>query len=197
MYSFGHGPAVLHSKKAINKFGDFKGLKVRCTGLAAKIVSAIGGAPVAMPVSEAYDALSRGIVDASLAAMEAVEGWRWGEVTKFSIESPGFGYTTTFVVVMNKNKWNAIPPEIQKVFLNVNEEWIEKTGKDWEKIDNSGRDFAIKLGNKVFSLPKEETEKIVKAVRPLLDEYIKICKEKGLPGDEALKFCLDKLEKLQ
>jgi TRAP-type C4-dicarboxylate transport system substrate-binding protein len=49
MYSFGHGPAVLHSKKAVNRFEDFKGLKVRCTGLAAKIVGAIGGAPVAMP----------------------------------------------------------------------------------------------------------------------------------------------------
>ena len=91
MYSFAHGPAVLHSKKAVNKLEDFKGLKIRCTGLAAKIVAAIGGAPVAMPVSDTYDALSRGIVDASIASMEAVEGWRWGEVVKFIVESPASG----------------------------------------------------------------------------------------------------------
>ena len=197
MYSFGHGPAVLHSKKAVNKLEDFKGLKIRCTGLAAKIVGAIGGAPVAMPVSEAYDALSRGIVDASLAAMEAVEGWRWGEVTKFSIESPGFGYTTTFVVVMNKEKWNTLPPDIQKIIEKANEEWIEKTGKDWDEIDNSGKNFALKLGNKVISLSKEETERIAKAVRPLLDEYVKNTKERGLPGEEALNFCIDRLKKIQ
>jgi len=197
MYSFGHGPAVLHSKKAVNKFEDFKGMKIRCTGLAAKIVAAIGAAPVAMPVSDSYDALSRGIVDASIAAMEAVEGWRWGEVVKFTIESPGFGYTTTFVVVMNKEKWNALPPDTQKIIREVNEEWIEKTGIRWDAIDDSGKNFTLKLGNKVISLSKEENEKIEKAVQPLLDEYVKSAKGRGLPGEEALNFCLDRLKKLQ
>jgi TRAP-type C4-dicarboxylate transport system substrate-binding protein len=197
MYSFGHGPAVLHSKKAVNKFEDFKGMKIRCTGLAAKIVAAIGAAPVAMPVSDSYDALSRGIVDASIAAMEAVEGWRWGEVVKFTIESPGFGYTTTFVVVMNKEKWNALPPDTQKIIREVNEEWIEKTGIRWDAIDDSGKNFTLKLGNKVISLSKEENERIEKAVQPLLDEYVKSAKGRGLPGEEALNFCLDRLKKLQ
>lgn len=197
MYSFGHGPAVLHSKKAVNKLEDIKGLKIRCTGLAAKIVGAMGGAPVAMPVSEAYDALHKGVVDASLAAMEAVEGWKWGEVVKFSIESPGFGYTTTFVVAMNKEKWNALSPETQKIIEKINEEWIERTGKDWDEIDNAGKHFALKLGNKVTSLSKEENEKITRVVKPLLEEYVKSTKERGLPGDEALNFCLDLLKKIQ
>jgi hypothetical protein len=30
----------------------------------------------------------------------------------------------------------------------------------------------------------------------LLDEYVKSMKGKGLPGDEALKFCIDQLKKL-
>ena len=30
---------------------------------------------------------------------------------------------------------------------------------------------------------------------PVLDDYVKAMKEKGLPGDEALKFCLDFLKK--
>jgi TRAP-type transport system periplasmic protein len=28
-------------------------------------------------------------------------------------------------------------------------------------------------------------------VRPLLDDYVTAMKAKGLPGDQALKFCLD------
>jgi TRAP-type C4-dicarboxylate transport system substrate-binding protein len=180
-----------------NKLEDIKGMKIRSTGLSAKIVAAIGGAPVAMPVSEAYDALSRGVVDGSLAPMEALAGWRWGEVVKFSVESPSFGYTSTFVVVMNKEKWNALPPDIQKIIKEVNEEWIEKTGKNWDAIENAGRDFTLKLGNKIISLSKEESERIAKAVQPLFDEYLKNMKERGLPGDEALNFCMDRLKKLQ
>ena len=33
------------------------------------------------------------------------------------------------------------------------------------------------------------------AVRPVIDDYVKSVKAKGLPGDEALKFCLDYLKK--
>jgi len=197
MYVHAHGPGVLHSKKAVNKLEDFKGLKIRCTGLSAKVAAAIGGAPVAMPVGDTYDALSRGVVDASLASMEAAEGWRWAEVTKFIVESSGIGYTTSFFVVMNKGKWNAFPPDIQKIIRQINEEWIGKEANDWETIEKSGRDFAQKLGNKIIPLPKEENEKVAKAVKPLLDEYVNSMKTKGLPGDEALNFCLDRLKKLQ
>jgi TRAP-type C4-dicarboxylate transport system substrate-binding protein len=196
MFLHGHGPAVLHSKKAVNKLEDFKGLKVRCTGLSAKIVAALGGAPVAMPVGEAYDALSRGVVDSSLAPMEALEGWKWGEVAKFSVKSSGLAYTTTFVVAMNKDKWKALPMEAQKIIEKVNEEWIEKMGKNWDTKEDSGRDFALRLGNKITTLSKEEDARIVKAVRPILDEYVNNMKAKGLPGDEAVKFCLDRLKKL-
>jgi TRAP-type C4-dicarboxylate transport system substrate-binding protein len=197
MFFHGHGPAALHSKKAVNKLEDIKGMKIRSTGLSAKIVTAIGGAPVAMSVAEAYDALSKGVVDASMAPMEALAGWKWGEVVKFSIESPSLGYTTTFVVVMNKEKWNALPPDTQKIIEKVNEEWIEKMGNNWDAMEKGGMDFTLKLGNKIMSLSKEENEKIAKAVRPLLDEYLKDMKGKGLPGDEVLNFCIDRLKTIK
>ena len=74
---------------------------------------------------------------------------------------------------------------------------MEKTAIRWDAIDDSGKNFTLKLGNKVISLSKEENEKIEKAVQPLLDEYVKSAKGRGLPGEEALKFCLDRLKKLQ
>jgi hypothetical protein len=36
-----------------------------------------------------------------------------------------------------------------------------------------------------------------KKLRPILDEYVKNMKAKGLPGEETLKFCLDYLAKHQ
>jgi TRAP-type transport system periplasmic protein len=197
MYVHAHGPGVLHSKKAINKLDDIKGLKIRCTGLSAKVAAAIGGAPVAMPVGDTYDALSRGVVDASFASMEAAEGWKWAEVTKFIVESSAIGYTTSFFVVMNKRIWSSLDPDTQKIIEKINEEWITKEGNDWERIEKSGKEYAIKRGNKVTAFSKEEDEKVATAVKPLLDEYVANMKKTGLPGDEALKFCLDELKKLQ
>ena len=191
------GPGLIHSRKAVNKFEDFKGLKIRSNALSALIAKAIGAVPVAMATAESYDALGKGIVDASLAPMEALQGWKWAEVTKFTIVSPGFSYTTLFQIIMNKRKWNALPPDIHKIIEKVNEEWSEKEGKNWDAIDNAGRDFALKLGHQIIYLPKEEDEKIVKAVRPLFDEYVENMKKFGLPGEEALKFCRERLKQIQ
>ena len=97
---------------------------------------------------------------------------------------------------MNKAKWNSLPPDIQKIIEKVNEEWIEKTGQLWDSIDKSGREFSLKLGNKFIPLSKEEDAKWAKAVTPMFDEYVKEKKAKGLPADEVLKFCVDRLRQL-
>jgi len=197
MYLHAHGPGIFHTKKSVNKLEDLKGRKIRCTGMAAKIVAALGGAPVAMAMGETYDALSRGVVEGSMAPYEALQGWKWGEVVNFTTENYGSSYSTGFFVVMNKEKWNALPPDIQKIIEKINEEWAERQGKGWDEIDKAGRDFILKLGNKIIPLSADEDWRWFKLVRPLHDEYVKNMKAKGLPGDEALKFCLEQLYKIQ
>jgi len=197
MYLHAHGPGILHTKKPVTKLEELKGLKIRSTGLSKKVVEALGGTPVAMPMGETYDALSRGVAEGSMAPIEALQGWKWGEVVKATTENFGSAYSTAFFVAMNKAKWSALPPDIQKVFEEVNREWIEKTGKMWDEIDKSGREFTLGLGNKIIQLSKEEDARWAAAVKPILDEYVNDMKAKGLPGEEALKFCQERLKQLQ
>ncbi len=195
LYLHAHGPGILHTKKAVSKLEELKGLRVRCTGTVTEIVKALGGVPVSMPMGETYDALNRGMVEGSMAPMESMEGWKWGEVVKFTTESFGSAYSTAFFVAMNKEKWNALPADIQKTIETINAEWAEKTGKLWDEVDKSGKAFSLKLGNKIMPLSKEENQRWATAVKPVLEEYLKRMKEKGLPGEEALKFCLEGLKK--
>ena len=195
LYLHAHGPGILHTKRAVHKLEDLKGMKIRSTGLSSKVVSALGGVPVAMPMGETYDALKRGMVEGSMAPMESLEGWKWGEVVKYTTDSFGSAYSTGFFVVMNKEKWNALTPEIQKVIEKVDMEWVGKTGRLWDEIDKSGRAFTLRLGNQVISLSQEENERWAKAVRPLLDDYVHSMQSKKLPGEEALRFCLQELGK--
>jgi TRAP-type C4-dicarboxylate transport system substrate-binding protein len=197
MFLFAHGPGLLHSKKPLYKLEDLKGMKVRAFGAVTKLVTLLGGAPVSMPMGETYEALSRGVVEASVAPYEALQGWKWGEVVKYSTEAPGMAYSSAFFVAMNKNRWNALPPDIQKIIEQINVEYIEKHGKGWDEIDKAGKDFALKLGNKIITLPLDENRRWERVVKPLYDEYVKSMKDKGLPGDEVLRFCLETLYKLQ
>jgi len=197
MYLHAHGPGILHTKKPVTKLEDLKGMKIRSTGTVSKIVGALGGTPVAMPMPETYDALQKGIAEGVMCPMEALQGWKLGEVIKSTTQNFGSAYTIAFFVVMNKDKWNSLSPDVQKVIEQVNEEWIGKHCTSWDEIDKAGIEFTTKQGNKINALSKDEDWRWVKAVKPIYDEYVKNMKDKKLPGEEALQFCLSELNKLQ
>lgn len=198
MYFHAHGPGILHTRsKPINKLEDLRGVKIRATGTTAKVAAHLGATPVAMPMPETYDSISRGVADGVVCPVEALKGWKLGEVVKFSTQDFGASYNMLFFVAMNKDKWNSLPPDIQKIIEQVNEEWIEKHGRNWDAIDKEGYDFIQKLGNKVIPLSKEENARWAKAMDPLFDEYVKEKTAKGLPAAEALKFCRERLKQLQ
>ena len=197
MYFHAHGPGILHTKKPVKNLDDLKGMKIVCHGLSAKVVGALGAIPVAMPMPERYDALQKGVAEGGVNPIESLKGWKLGEVIKSSTENFGSAYTTGFFVVMNKDKWKSLSPDVQKAIEAVNLEWIEKTGKGWDEIDKEGKEFTLSKGNQVIALSKEEDEKWAKLVRPILDEYVANMKTKNLPGDEAVKFCREELKKFQ
>ncbi len=197
LYLHAHGPGILHTKKPVKSLEDFKGMKVVCHGLSAKVVGALGGTPVAMPMPERYDALQKGVAEGGVNPIESLKGWKLGEVVKYTTENFGSAYSTAFFVVMNKEKWAALPPDVQKTIEAVNREWIVKTGNGWDEIDKEGREFALAKGNQILALAPEEDARWAKLVQPILDEYVANMKAKGLPGEEALKYCKEELKKLQ
>lgn len=192
LYLHAHGAGLIHTtKKPIAKLEDLKGMKIRATGLASKIVVALGAAPVGTTMPETYDALRTGVAEGAMAPFMALKDFRWGELTGYSIENYGSSYSVGFFVVMNKNKWNSLPADVQKVFTQVSEEYTDKVGALWDSTDKDGIAFIKTKGVKIIPLSKEEDARWAKAVRPLLDDYVAAMKTKGLPGDQALKFCLD------
>jgi TRAP-type C4-dicarboxylate transport system substrate-binding protein len=195
LFFHAHGPGILFTKKPVEKMEDVKGTKIRSTGLSAKMVQALGGAPVGMPMTESYDALSKGVADGILAPMEAMKGWKLGEVVKYTTENYGSAYSTGFFVVMNKQKWASLSPDSQKAIEKVNRTYAVKYGKVWDEIDREGREFMKARGNKFVRLSTQEDARWAQQVHPIINEYVKGTVAKGLPGDQALKFCQDYLNK--
>ncbi len=116
LYLHAHGPGLLHTKQPVRTLEDLKGMKIRATGLSSKIVDALGGVPVAMPQPQTYEALSKGVVEGTLSPIEVLKAWKHGELIKATTENFSMAYTTGFFVVMNKQKWEALPADVQKVF---------------------------------------------------------------------------------
>lgn len=188
LYIHAHGPGILASKKPVNKLEDLKGMQVRATGLSSKIVQNLGGTPVAMSQPETYEALQKGVVEATFCPVETLKGWKQGEVINSVTDTSVIGYTTSMFVVMNKDAWAKLSPEQQKIFDEVSAEWVAKHGAAWDQADEEGKAFIKELGRETISLDTAEQARWKAAVQPILDEYVSKTKEQGLAGDEMLSW---------
>ena len=186
LYLHAHGPGIHASKKKISGAADIAPLKVRATGLSAKIVEALGGTPVSMSQGDTYEALQKGVVDATFCPIETLKGWKQGEVIDYVVDTKAIGYTTTMFAVMNKDKWEALPADLQNIVTEVSDEWIVRQGEAWDAADKAGEDYVKELGKEFISLPEAEQKALVDAMKPVYDEYVKATTEKGLPGDKFL-----------
>jgi TRAP-type C4-dicarboxylate transport system substrate-binding protein len=186
LYVHAHGPGILASRKPVRELKDLAGLKVRATGLSSKIVQSLGATPVAMSQGETYEALQKGVADATFCPIETLKGWKQGEVINSVTETSAIGYTTAMFVVMNKRAWEKLGPDLQKVVTAVSDEWVDKHGQAWDQADREGAAYVKDLKKEVITLSPEEQKKWVEKVQSVIDDYVTRTTDKKLPGKQFL-----------
>lgn len=189
MFLHAHGPGLIHTRdKAVNDLAGLKGLKIRATGMSAKMVKALGATPVAMGMPDAYQSLQKGVVDGCAHPLEANKGWKLADVLKYSIAEKSVAYTTTFFVTMNKAKWAALPPGVQKTITKINKEWAARHGEAWDASDLAGKKLFLEKGHKIITLDAAEAKKWQEAVKPAISAYSADLDKKGFNGQEIVNF---------
>jgi TRAP-type C4-dicarboxylate transport system substrate-binding protein len=126
-----------------------------------------------------------------------MKGWKVGEVQKYTTASWKVGSVFAFYVIMNKNKWNSLPPDVQKVISDFSNEFNERWGEGWNKIDIEGIDFFKKQGGKIIQLSDDESMKWIKKVEPVIAEYKKDLVKKGYTSadvDVWLNYVKERIE---
>ena len=190
LYFHAHGPGKLHTAgKAVKSMDDLKGMKIRATGNSASVVTALGGSPVAMSMPDSYQSIQKGVVNGGFYPEETNKGWKMGEVVDYLTDTTAVAYTTTFFVVINKDVWAGLAPEVQKAMTEASREWIPKHGKAWDDSDKEGREFFLaQSGNAVVTLDAAEADRWTKAMEPIFAEYEAECKKAGADGKAVLEF---------
>ncbi|OPY61769.1 MAG: Lactate-binding periplasmic protein precursor [Syntrophorhabdaceae bacterium PtaU1.Bin034] len=172
-------------------------MKIRGTGRPADIIKALGASPVALEMGDVYDAAQRGLLDGIYDAMETWKGFRLGDVIKYGyLSQRATGSIYTFYVAMNKEKWNALPEDIKKIFTDAAEEWVDKHAVKTLEADQAGMDYFKQKGGQMITIPEEEIKKMQKAVEPVIQAYVKAMEGKGYKKaemEEQLKFIRERI----
>lgn len=183
--------------KPVRTLEDLKGLKVRGTGRIGDIVKALGATPMPIEMVDLYEALRRGVLDGNLGSAEQLEGFKIGELLKYVTASWKTGGCFGFYVMMSKHKWDGLPPDMQKLFTDVSNEYKDKWGIAFNSIDFGGIEYLKKNGGQVINLSDAEAAKWVKAVQPVIADYKKDLVAKGYKEQEVdtwLSFIKERTE---
>ena len=186
-----HGPGFFHSRdKQIKSVADLKGMKVRGpTRQITKMLGALGATPVGMPLPQIPDAISKGVIDAAVVPWEVVPAVKLEELAKFHSEfPPGVSlYTTTFVMAMNKAKYDSLPADLKKVIDdNSGIETSGWLGRTQQGNDAGGKKLSEDRKNVHYTFTAAETDAFRKAADLVDDEFVKEMNAKNFNGQQLL-----------
>jgi TRAP-type C4-dicarboxylate transport system substrate-binding protein len=174
--------------KPIRSLDDLKGLRMRAPSAAqARQLEVMGAVPIAMPITEVYQSLERGVIDGAMLPFSTIPDFRLGEVGRaYTIAGPLFG-RSSFLVAMNRKKYDSLSPGARAAIdrlsgrslsLKATEVYLKRSTEGVESVRGKAE---------VVQLSAAEQKRISEVLRPIVTDWIKESEAKGIPAREMLR----------
>jgi TRAP-type C4-dicarboxylate transport system substrate-binding protein len=154
--------------------------------VAPDVATALGAVPVQSPSSKAYELLKGGIVDGILFPFESVEYFKLIDLLDQGVTVPGGLYNTSFFVVMNKAKWEALSDADKAAIDAISGEALSRrAGKVWDAVDAKGR-AAMEGKIAVRAATEAEVGALTTLLEPVVAKHLANVSATGIDGAAAL-----------
>lgn len=186
---FTHGPGQMFmAKRPINSVADLAGAKIRSGGgISEASAKALGASPFVKPAPESYELLSSGVADGTFFPSESIRSFKLDKVVKYATVFPGGFYSSSFGFFMNEEKWNKLSKQDQDAIMSVSGEALARlAGKAWDAADRDGWEALKAAGASIQNASPEFVADVRKRTEPLVQDWIKAAKAKGIDGDKVL-----------
>jgi len=193
-----HGPGMIHTADPVETPDDLQGMKIRGGSRSVNsLLTQLGATPVGMPVPAVPEGLSKGVIDGTTIPWEVTAALKVPELVENHTEFTGKAlYTLTFVLAMNKEKFDSLPADLQKVIDdNSGLQFSVFAGGTQADSDGPSREMALDLGNNVITLDADQTAEWRELSQPIYDKWLADMTEKGKDGQALLEEAQMLIEK--
>ena len=184
-----HGQGLIHAAKEVRTPDDLRGVSVRgASRMVNMLLEQLGATPVGMPIPAVPEALSKGVIDATTMPWAVTEALRVPELVQHHTEFTGpMLYTVTFVLAMNKARYESLPDDLKAVIdANSGLEFSVFAGSTQAAADGPSRQLAVDAGNAILTLTEEEAQVWREAAQPVYDEWIAEMEGRGIDGQALI-----------
>ena len=184
-----HGPGMLHTNKEVKSPADMAGLKIRGGSRSVNsLLQKLGAEPVGMPVPAVPEGLSKGVIDGTTIPWEVTGALKVPELVGNHTEFDGVSlYTLTFVLAMNKDRYEGLPDDLKKVIDdNSGLEFSVFAGGTQADADGPSREAAVARGNNIVTVSGGDIDAWKKVAEPIYAEWIADMGSKGKDGQALI-----------
>jgi TRAP-type C4-dicarboxylate transport system substrate-binding protein len=165
-------PYYLLCKHGVRQVDDLKGKKIRTWGEdMPRLMQAAGAVPVTLFIPELYESLQRGVIDCTPMSVDLAVSYKLHEVAK-NLAQVVTWQGPTHALWVNLDKWNSIPPDAQKIMLEVAEEAKKKDLEKLAEADKAARDAMKAGGVTLTDFPEAERQKWVAASPDFFADWV-------------------------
>ncbi|MBW2030792.1 MAG: TRAP transporter substrate-binding protein [Deltaproteobacteria bacterium] len=183
---FTTAPSNIMSKIPIKTLEDIRGVPIRASGGAAQILKAWNANPVGMPMPQTPEALQKGVVKGLFSSLEVMKDFKFAELCRYVTVTDAVVYP--FAVVMNMDKWNSLPKDVQEVMEGLGPQQAAWTGVYMDNhVEESIAWSKKNYGVEVIKLSAAEKASWDRMLEPITNNWVKDVSGKGLPGAQIVE----------
>lgn len=153
------------STRPIRTAADWKGLLAQSVSpQSAKFIEAMGGAAVAMPFPEGYQALQKGVVEATMQSSSMMIMFKLNEVADYVTR--GYLIPASLIIAVNMNAFKKMPEDIRDIMVDVGRQQQKETNDFFINMAEENTKTLTDMGMEVITLPKEERDRWEEILQP-------------------------------
>ncbi|MBB3661728.1 TRAP-type C4-dicarboxylate transport system substrate-binding protein [Prauserella sediminis] len=188
---------VLTGSRAVRVPSDLRGLQLRSSGgTIDRAVEGFGAAPVGMPATDMYEAISRGTVDGTVLGPVSAEPYHLEEVTGNATVGARLGsFTMTYSI--SDSVWDELPPDLRDVLRRAGEQATRSLCTALQEGNAEGRQTMRDAGVKLHRISGSERDAWDKATAPIHRRWAADMAEIDRSGKAALRELKDELRRAE
>ena len=170
----------LHTtKKKILTLDDIKGMKIiGINPQIRKVLKMFGANPIDMSPQDSYLALERGMAEGMAFPIAPMKAFKISDVAKYhtiidALVDPFYG-------AINKNKWNSLPPDLQKILTDTTgKKLAQKCGLTLDEGSIKDSAWMKSKGHEFYVLSPAEKKRFADTTQPMYADWVKSMEKKG------------------
>ncbi len=183
------GDMQLHSRKAVRRLSDLKGIEIGIGGAyLLPVFQKFGASPSDIIYMEFYTSLQKGIIDACTFNNEFLKAMKLAEVTKYTTWLGGSYDASGSTLCIREEAWKNLPPNIQKLFNETVEDLRQDYIKTIKAVNDGGKKFALDKGHEFIEFRGEDLEKWYAACEEVARSEAAKLDKRGYPGTKIFEY---------